>query len=160
MSVTTPPSPLVAACSDAMRSVMHGLSREGCSTWFELDISMGQLKALMALAGKGPQPIGELGRALGIAEPSASLLVDKLEAQKLATREPDALDKRRTLVTPTAAAQELVDRLHQMRTVRLTDWLGQLEPSDLEALSLGLGALARIAKASPATACAATEATV
>ena len=73
---------------------------------------MGQLKAMMALQARGPQSVGWLGRTLGIAEPSASLLVDKLAEKGLVVRGRDADDRRRTIVTPTAAGRDVLRELH------------------------------------------------
>ncbi|MEI6726929.1 MAG: MarR family transcriptional regulator, partial [Actinomycetes bacterium] len=93
----------------------------------------------------GPQPVGELGRRLGISEPAASLLVDKLEELGLAVRERDPQDGRRTLVTATAAAEELGARLRQGREEHILAWLGALGDEELDGLTRGFRGLMRVA---------------
>ena len=87
---------------------------------------MGQFKAMVMLTTSGPQPVGELGRRLGISEPAASLLVDRLEERGLAARERDPQDRRRTMVTATPAAEELAGRLREGREDHILAWLGAL----------------------------------
>jgi DNA-binding MarR family transcriptional regulator len=139
-------------CSSAIQAVTAATRRIGCGDWLALDLSMGQLKALMTLVATGPQPVGGLARVLGIAEPSASALADKLQAEGLATREADPADRRRTLVTPTARAVDLVDHLQRLRDEQFNELLERLDDEQLAALAAGLGALARAAVAAPASA--------
>jgi DNA-binding MarR family transcriptional regulator len=138
---------LIDECTAAVRRLTGMLARGAHPAWLDLDMTMGQLKAMMALVATGPKPVGELGRALDIAEPSASLLVDKLEAQGLATREADSGDRRRTLVKPTAAAQEIFDRLQQVRNEQLAVLLERLPDDELRAVAAGVRALERAAQA-------------
>lgn len=134
-------------CHSAIKAMMVATRRTGCDDWLALDLSMGQLKALMTLVAIGPQPVGGLARVLGIAEPSASTLADKLQAEGLATREADPADRRRTLVTPTAKAVDVVDHLQRMRDEHFNELLEHLDRDELAALAAGLGALARAAAA-------------
>jgi DNA-binding MarR family transcriptional regulator len=94
--------------------------------------------------------VGWLGRTLGIAEPSASLLVDKLAEKGLVVRGRDADDGRRTIVTPTAAGRDVVGRLQQARDERLVELLAGLEDEELRSLCQALQGLARVAAAEAA----------
>ena len=91
------------------------VNRNSGSELPSLDLPMGQFKAMATMTMFGPQPVGELGRRLGISEPAASLLVGKLEERGLAARTRDEQDRRRTLVTATPAGDELATRLRQGR---------------------------------------------
>ncbi len=102
---------------------------------------MGQVKAMMALSAPGPLSVGGIARRLGIAEPSASLLVDRLQAHGLATRSTDATDRRRTLVELTDEAKGLVARLQEVRDERLVELIAKLDDADLRALERGMKAL-------------------
>lgn len=136
---------LVADCGDAAHQVFALMTRTSNPEWLALDLTMGQFKAMMAITVFGPQPVGELGRRLGLSEPGASLLVDKLEERDLAVRRRDARDRRRCLVTLTPAAAELAGRLRQGREEHMTRWLAALDSDELEALLRGLRGLLRVA---------------
>jgi DNA-binding MarR family transcriptional regulator len=135
--------PLVRQCADAMVRMATVAKPEG-SDWFELEMSMGQLKAVIALSCSGPLTVGGLAKVLGLAEPSASILVDKLEKMGLAARETDPADRRRTPVAVTEVGLELVSRLRHIRDERLVSWLSELDDNSLSALLQGVTALLRV----------------
>jgi DNA-binding MarR family transcriptional regulator len=151
--VRLPPSAthdeLVADCRETAHALFAILSRAGGPELLSLDLTMGQFKAMATVTMYGPQPVGELGRRLGISEPAASLLADRLVELELAVRERDPEDRRRTLVTATAAAQELAARLRQGGREQFATWLTALEDTELECLSRGLQALLRASQDLP-----------
>jgi DNA-binding MarR family transcriptional regulator len=134
-------------CVAAIHEMTTSLKGAGSEALLELDLSMGQLKAMMALQAHGPQSVGRLGHTLGIAEPSASLLVDKLGEKGLVVRERDADDRRRTIVTPTDAGRDVTGRLQQSRDERFVELLAGLEDEELRSLCHALRGLARVAAA-------------
>jgi len=133
-------SSLVSECMAALERLAAG-AKPPESEWLDLDMTMGQLKAMLVLTGQGSTTVGCLGRRLGIAEPSASLLADKLEERGLAQRMTDPTDRRRTLVAATEAGRQLIGRLQRVRDERMTEWLTRLSADDLHALLRGLNAL-------------------
>ena len=143
---------LLAACYEAAHKVFATINRSAGPELLSLDLTMGQLKAMATLTTNGPQPVGELGRRLGISEPAASLLVDKLAELGLAVRARDPQDGRRTLVTATPAADELAARLREGRQEHMLAWLGALTDDELDGLELGFRGLLRIALESPTNA--------
>jgi DNA-binding MarR family transcriptional regulator len=70
----------------------------------------GRVKALLALADRSPQTLGELADELGVDAPYATLIVNHLEALGLVTRTPDHADRRRKLVSPTDAGKQATAR--------------------------------------------------
>jgi len=150
-STPVPRAALRDACVEHFRRVSAALLREDEHLWQDLELTMGQFKAMIALGLNGPLSVGGLGRTLDISEPSASLLCDQLERQGLVRREQDAADRRRVLVAPVAEGLERIDALRHGRRERAIEWLDQLADDDLEALSRGLGALAELAGHGPAT---------
>ena len=128
------------------------LNRSAGPELMSLDLTMGQFKAMATLTTNGPQPVGELGRRLGLSEPAASLLVDKLAERGLAVRGCDPQDRRRTLVTATPAAGELAARLREGREGHILAWLGALTDDELDGLTHGFRGLLRIAAALDKTA--------
>jgi DNA-binding MarR family transcriptional regulator len=135
-----------ATVLEECREALHRLAaaaKPRTTEWVGLDLTMGQLKSVLVLTTQGPLSVGELGRALGIGEPAASLLVDRLEERDLASRREDPADRRRTYVVPTSEATELAIRLRRSRDEQLTGWLTSLTEEDLEHLRRGLSALLR-----------------
>lgn len=126
--------------------VRAALSSSG-PRWLQLNLTMGQLKALVTVAEAGPLPVGRLGAALGIGKPAATLLVDALVRRGLVERSEDPEDRRRTLVRLSAQGGELMDELLRGRRDRLAGWLAQLNDDDLSALARGLRALVAVAAA-------------
>ena len=132
---------LLGQCTEALLRVAR-LTRPHDSELLALDMGMGQFKAMLVLTKHRQLTVGGLAKVLDISEPSASLMVDKLEARGLAARKSDAADRRRTLVVPTEEGDGLMDRLRHTQDIRLTGWLGAMEAADLRALLQGLVALA------------------
>lgn len=129
---------------------LGGAIQKAAPSWLEVDLSMGQLKALWALIDGGAQPIGSVARRLGIGLPAASVAVDRLVEQGLAERREDSLDRRRTLASATPAGESLAANLRHGRRELLLGWLNQLSDRDVERLAAGLQALAEVAEAVPA----------
>ncbi len=98
---------LATQCRQAAHEVFAAVNRNIGAELLSLDLPMGQFKAMAIVTMYGSQPVGEIGRRLGISEPAASLLVGKLEERGLAARVRDEEDRRRTLVTATPAGDEL-----------------------------------------------------
>jgi DNA-binding MarR family transcriptional regulator len=137
---------LSAECHAAAHEVFAAVNHMVGSELLQLDLPMGQFKAMAAITMNGPQPVGELGRRLGISEPAASLLVGKLEERGLAARVRDKSDRRRTLVTVTAAGEALVGRLQEGRAEQVEQWLSALTDEELRGLLLGFTGLQRVAR--------------
>src|SRR5215212_8127666 len=132
---------------DAHRSILRAIAASAPSVWMELDLSMAQLKTLMTLYNGGAAPIGQLAECLGIGQPTASHLVDRLVQTKLVLRTEDPLDRRRTLAQLSPSGEELAERINQVRFGTLRRWLTQLDDAMLVAFLQGSRALADIAKA-------------
>jgi DNA-binding MarR family transcriptional regulator len=138
---------LVREALAAQREFRHSLLRVNPPDWVELDLSMGQLKTLMALASQEGMNVSAVAETLRVGKPAASILVDRLVQLGYAQRTEDPEDRRRTLVTPTAHGRELVERLRQGGGERtMVRWLEQMNPDDLAALAQGLRALAAVAR--------------
>jgi DNA-binding MarR family transcriptional regulator len=137
---------LAAQCHEAAHEVFAAINRNVGSELLSLDMPMGQFKAMATITMFGPQPVGEMGRRLGVSEPAASLLVDKLEERGLAERTRDEHDRRRTLVTATPAGQDLATRLRQGREEQVELWLAALTDDELAGLLLGFRGLQRVVR--------------
>src|SRR5215471_15777162 len=136
---------LVERGLDLYRTALRALHELGAPAWYEVELSVAQLKALFTLVDGGPMPIGGVAARLSIGLPAASSLVDRLVDQGLAKRREDPLDRRRTLAQPTAAGEALGQGLRQGSREALRTWLERMDPDDLRALVRGLEAMVALA---------------
>ena len=140
-------SAMIEEIIEVQRSISRAIGTSVPSVWMELDLSMAQLKTLMTLYTCGAAPIGQIAESLGIGQPTASHLVDRLVQTQLVLRTEDPLDRRRTLAQLSPGGEELVERINQVRFGTLRRWLGQLDDATLSAFLQALRALADVAKA-------------
>jgi len=140
-------STIIEDIIEAHRSIFRAIGASAPSVWMELDLSMAQLKTLMTLYNGGAAPIGQLAEYLGIGQPTASHLVDRLVQTQLVLRTEDPLDRRRTLAQLSPGGEELAERINQVRFGTLRRWLAQLDDATLAAFLQGSRALADVAKA-------------
>src|SRR4051812_9567629 len=139
-------SAMIEDIIEAHRSISRAIGASAPSVWMELDLSMAQLKTLMTLYNGGAAPIGQIAECLGIGQPTASHLVDRLVQTQLVVRAEDPLDRRRTLAQLSPGGEELAERINQVRFGTLRRWLAQLDDDTLAAFLHGSIALAKVAK--------------
>ncbi len=120
---------------------LNDLQRTSKQDWQSLDLTMAQLKVLVTLGLDGAVAISHLAEALGITQPTASHLVERLVQAGLAERVEDPTDRRYTLAHLTESGMTIARRLWQGRLEYLQSRLAQLHPQDLAALQQGLDAL-------------------
>ena len=128
------------------QGIFRAIGASARSVWVDLDLSMAQLKTLLMLHTSGVLPIGQIAESLGVGQPTASHLVDRLVQAQLVVRAEDPLDRRRTLAQLSVQGQDLAERLQQIRAVPLRRWLAQLDDAALAALHEGMQALEQVAR--------------
>ncbi len=126
-------------------SIMAAMQFSSRPDWMELDMTMAQIKALFTISQGQEVPVSGIAEFLGVGQPTASHLVDKLVRQGFAGRSESPTDRRVTLVHLTPKGQDLVRRLYQGGEEYYRAWLGQLSVEERRNLLLGLQALARAA---------------
>ena len=94
----------------------------------------------------GPMTLSQLAAVNGIDAPYATLIVDKLEAHGLVERRPHPEDRRRKLVTLTAAGRDAIATADAI-LLRPPEAIGELSAEDLTQLTT---ILARLVDADPA----------
>ena len=135
----------VDAAFDAYLAVKREATAATWPEWVQLELSMAQLKALLALHESGRLTVSALAERLGAKPPATSLLSDRLVHGGLVERQTDAADRRRVLLELTPAGQDLVNSLLEGRG-QVRSWFEALEPGELAALERGLRALLRVAR--------------
>jgi DNA-binding MarR family transcriptional regulator len=117
-----------------LREAGAGLSRSAASV-------------LHRLATVGPQRVTELAAWESIAQPSATTLVGRLEAQGLVTRGADPDDGRAVRVSVTAGGEELLAARRRARAESLGARIAALEPGEQATLAAAIPLLERLAGA-------------
>ena len=140
-------SALIADILQAQQTMNRAIGASSRQLWVELDLSMAQLKTLMTLYDSGPLSIGQIAEALGIGQPTASHLVERLVQSGFVGRTEDPVDRRRTLAELSSRGNTLIEQLREVRSEQLHRWLMQLDDPTLAALRLGLQALIDAARA-------------
>ncbi|HEX9036011.1 MAG TPA: MarR family transcriptional regulator [Ktedonobacterales bacterium] len=138
-------SPELREALAAQRMIYRAILGLNSDDWLSLDLSMGQLKALVKLTSRPGMTVSEVAEALGTGKPAASMIVDHLTQHGYVTRSEDPDDRRRTVVAPTEFGIELVTRLRQTGGEQaMIRWIRQLAPDDLVAFTRGIQALAAV----------------
>jgi DNA-binding MarR family transcriptional regulator len=110
-------------------------------------LSRSAASVLHRIATAGPQRITDLAAYESIAQPSATTLVGRLEAQGLLARAHDPADGRAVLVSITRAGRALLDERRRARAASLGARLDTLDPDERDTLADAVPILERLAEA-------------
>jgi DNA-binding MarR family transcriptional regulator len=144
--MTTSDDPLVREIAALLRELVHALSEPTFAAWTGLDFTLPQLKTLKVLSHEGSSSIGHIAERLGVGQPTASHLVERLVQAGLIERAEDPANRRRTLARLSSRGEELIGQLRGTRGEQLFVWLSELDATDLHALRQGLLTLVRVAR--------------
>jgi DNA-binding MarR family transcriptional regulator len=115
--------------------------------WDMPDLTLMQLRALFAIELRGSANVSALADDLGLSLASASALVDRLDRADLVRRHDDPLDRRRVIVSLTAAGAALAERVEAGKRARFRREIAAMTPRERAALGTALEALLRIRRA-------------
>ena len=96
------------------------------------EITMSQFQALKHIAHNGPCIIGSIAGGLGISQPAATMLVDRMTRKGFLERHPGRTDRRQTEVSLAAHGTELLDRIEAERAKRLAEIVKQMDRPERE----------------------------
>jgi MarR family transcriptional regulator, 2-MHQ and catechol-resistance regulon repressor len=108
-------------------------------------VGLSDFGVMELLLHKGPQPVNEIGRRIGLTSGAITTAVDRLESCKLVTREADPGDRRARVVRLTARGREQAGKLfagHKMVMDSAGSELSKTERATLIQLLKKLGASA------------------
>ena len=115
----------------------------------EPGLSATRLSALSVVVVAGPITISELAATQGVRPPTMTRLVDTLERDGLAMREPNPDDGRSVQVRATGMGRLALSRGRQHRVTTLSTRLAGLSRSDLAALDRAAELMERVTGAEP-----------
>ena len=114
----------------ALQLLMLRQMREHAPDLLEIDITMGQAKALYLLVAVGELRMSDLAARLGVTSSTATGLVDRLVELGLATRR-EAADRRQVVITVTAAAMTVMERFRELNDAQMRRLLAHVDQADL-----------------------------
>jgi DNA-binding MarR family transcriptional regulator len=106
------------------------------------DTTLAQYRALVVLASRGPQRVGDLGRALGVTPSTAGRMCDRLVRKGLIRRHRARADRRAVQVSISGAGRQVVDEATARRRALLAGILGRLPARQQRAVASALRAFA------------------
>jgi DNA-binding MarR family transcriptional regulator len=114
-----PETARASALAGELRVLLSRLTRRLREQSQPGDISWPQKSVILRLGREGPATVTALARAEGVRPQSMGATIDTLEAAGLVSGAPDPTDGRQTILTLTAACQELISA----RRAAKEDWL-------------------------------------
>lgn len=106
------------------------------------EITITQYRALVVLASRGPQRLGDLAGALEIAPSTVGRMSDRLVSKRLIRRHRAQADRRVVQVSLTPLGQQVVDETTSRRRTLISEILGVLPPARHQAVAEALQAFA------------------
>jgi DNA-binding MarR family transcriptional regulator len=143
--VTTSKPELEAAASALNSGAIH-LLRSLAAVDKLAGLTPARLSALSVLVFGGPQSLGALAAAEGVAGPTMTRIVDGLAAGGLAERRPDPADGRAVVIAATAAGDSLMRRAAGRRIETIASAIEVLSVADRRRLVAASGVLERLAR--------------
>src|SRR4051794_36609500 len=114
---------LVADICIAFVDLFRSLHAVEKPAWTEVDLTMGQLRAVLLVAETGGLSGRSLGERLGITPSAVTALVDRLVQRGYVRREENSADRRISWARPTDLAQALFARVHASHRKQLEETL-------------------------------------
>jgi DNA-binding MarR family transcriptional regulator len=120
---------------DGLRRIVHALRIGTSASERVIGLSSAQLFVLRQLAAESEQSLGELARRTRTTPSSVSEVVSRLVRRGLVAREASARDRRRAVLTLTAAGVALVKAAPETVQDRLVAGFGRLDRGSQRALA-------------------------
>lgn len=124
--------------------IMRYLEAEATRELIGLEVTPGQMNALVVLYEPKNLPMGELADLLGLTESAATRLVDRLLRMNLVRRDRDEVDRRVVRVRLSSYGRQLADLVFQRRQEQFTRFAERLTQDERSNLTHGLTALLRV----------------
>jgi DNA-binding MarR family transcriptional regulator len=109
--------------------------------WLALDLTAGQLRALLLLYTNGPTRMSDISSALGVSMATATGVIDRMVERGIVVRESDPNDRRIVLCRMSPEGEKIVSGLWQSWSKRAETMLRALDRPKLLAVRALLEAL-------------------
>ena len=119
---------------ESVEHLNRQLRLDRLSEWQDLDLTIPQAKTLFLLERQGPQRMGTIAGALGIAVSATTTVVDRLVERGLATRLSDPTDRRVVICELTEQGRQAADRFWTIGQEKLQALADHLQAEQLTGL--------------------------
>lgn len=109
------------------------------------DVTLPQYRALVVLAGKGPQGVASLAASLGVSPSTATRMCDRLVRKGLVRRRTRPEDRRQVRLGLTVAGRQVVAEVTERRRAEIARIVRAIPPGRREELVESLTAFAEAA---------------
>ncbi|MHB8586492.1 MAG: MarR family winged helix-turn-helix transcriptional regulator [Thermoplasmatota archaeon] len=140
---------VAARCMDVIPAA-NGLIRTTFRDNPEAALTVPQLRAVSLLLRKGGASVGDISRHLGIGLPAASKLVGALVGRGYVAREASTDDRRRVILTATAAGKATREAMRAAARRSLVQYFESIPSADRDAIVRGLDKLELAVRAAAA----------
>ena len=103
-----------ASVSDGMQQCVIALEAAGSQHRRGLAMSAHERAALAQLWARGPMTMGEVGALIPLSRAAVTALTDRLELEGYVVRTPDALDRRKTMLSLTGVGHRMMRAIQPM----------------------------------------------
>lgn len=118
--------------SDIFTRIMARIMTPNLADGESDEITASQFQALKHIAHNGPCTIGSIAGGLGISQPAATMLVDRMVRKGLLERHAGRSDRRQTDVSLASHGAELLDRIEAERAAKLAQIVRLMDPPERE----------------------------
>ncbi len=109
------------------------------------ETTIAQYRALVVLASRGPQRVGDLAAAMGVTPSTAGRMCDRLLARGLIRRQHSRADRRAVQISITGEGRQVLDQATDRRRMLIGGILGRLPAGQQAAVAAALKAFAAAA---------------
>jgi DNA-binding MarR family transcriptional regulator len=132
--------PLMRDVIELLRELLHAFLMASVPAWIDLQLTLPQLRTVFIVAHNKTSSVIQIAKHLGIGEPTASHLIDKLVQASLVDRREDPVDRRRAIISLSPAGEELIEKLLGWEEF-LGGWLHKIPEEELCHFRQGLNAI-------------------
>lgn len=127
---------------ELMREIFRGMTQQQDEALLHTDLSMAQVKAILAIGKQHDPSMGGIAKELNIGLSAASQIVERLVKAGLVERQSHPSDRRITQCVLSTEGERMW-RHFRTGSQRLRQWVDRLAADDLASLERGLSALVR-----------------
>jgi DNA-binding MarR family transcriptional regulator len=140
-------TPLTETLSTWAETFTHGTMREMHRLLRGRGVSLSQFSVLMRLQHGGGCGVSDIGMYLGVSNPAASQLIDRLVEMNLLERSEDPADRRQRRLALTTQGQALLQEVIETRLRWLQNLAAALPPAEQPQVARTLALLTEAARA-------------